>query len=63
MAKNGEGMTPAEFEKLTSKDFNLLIGSSMTIDIDILVTLYTNDESATPKIKRISFKTSELLTN
>ena len=62
MVKNGEGMTPQEFENLTNDNFKLLIGNNESIDIDVLVTLYTNDESATPKIKKISFKTSELLT-
>ena len=55
-------MTPQEFENLTNDNFKLLIGNNESIDIDVLVTLYTNDESATPKIKKISFKTSELLT-
>ena len=62
LVKNGEGMTPQEFENLTNDNFKLLIGNNESIDIDVLVTLYTNDESATPKIKKISFKTSELLT-
>lgn len=61
MVKNKEGMTPAQFAALSTDDFKLLIGSADGLNIDILVSLYTNDEGLTPKIKKISFKTSKLV--
>lgn len=61
MVKNKEGMTPEQFAALSTNDFKLLIGSADGLNIDILVSLYTNDEGLTPKIKKISFKTSKLV--
>ena len=46
---------------LSADDFKLLIGSADGLNIDVLVSLYTSDQGLTPKVKKISFKTSKLV--
>lgn len=61
MVANSQGMTPTQFAALSADDFKLLIGSADGLNIDVLVSLYTSDQGLTPKIKKISFKTSKLV--
>ena len=46
-------MTPEIFSNLTDNDYKKLITD--ICNIDILVSLYSKDSYATPKIKSISF--------
>ena len=58
LVENNQGMTPEIFSNLTDNDYKKLITD--ICNIDILVSLYSKDSYATPKIKSISFKTNKL---